>query len=289
MNANPLFSVLIANYNNGKYLMDAIESVYSQTYTNWEIILVDDASTDNSKELYKELANDSRIHIFYNDENRGCGYTKRRCAELANGELCGFLDPDDIIADDALNTMVKVHIDNANISMSYSDLYYCDEKLNILSTTRRAPIPENTTFLEYNNYVSQFAVFNRNCYMKTEGINADIKRAVDHDLYFKLEEVAPFLFVPKPLYYYRTNTGHNISYGGNQHKALFWDYVVMVDACRRRGLSIEKIVLPRFINVLSNYEHNLDLVYNSASYRLGYLFLAPYRIIRNLLKRLVKK
>ena len=95
MNDNPLFSVLIANYNNGKYLMDAIKSVYEQTYTHWEIILVDDASTDNSHELYKELEKDERIRIFYNDENHGCGYTKRRCAELANGELCGFLDPDD--------------------------------------------------------------------------------------------------------------------------------------------------------------------------------------------------
>ncbi|MCR5555524.1 MAG: glycosyltransferase family 2 protein [Bacteroidales bacterium] len=59
MNANPLFSVLIANYNNGKYLMEVINSVYAQTYTNWEIILVDDASTDNSRELYKELEKDT--------------------------------------------------------------------------------------------------------------------------------------------------------------------------------------------------------------------------------------
>ena len=91
MTNQPLFSVLIANYNNGKYLMDAIESVRQQTYTNWEIILVDDCSTDNSHELYKELEQDERIHIFLNDQNHGCGYTKRRCAELANGEICGFL------------------------------------------------------------------------------------------------------------------------------------------------------------------------------------------------------
>ncbi|MBO4738767.1 MAG: glycosyltransferase [Bacteroidales bacterium] len=59
MNDNPLFSVLIANYNNGKYLMEAINSVYAQTYTNWEIILVDDASTDNFKEIYKKLEKDA--------------------------------------------------------------------------------------------------------------------------------------------------------------------------------------------------------------------------------------
>ena len=59
----PLFSVLIANYNNGKYLMEAIESVRQQTYTHWEIVLVDDASTDNSKQLYKDLEKDDLSHI----------------------------------------------------------------------------------------------------------------------------------------------------------------------------------------------------------------------------------
>ncbi|MBO5404684.1 MAG: glycosyltransferase family 2 protein [Paludibacteraceae bacterium] len=81
------FSILIANYNNGKYLMDAIESVRQQTYTNWEIILVDDCSTDNSHELYKEFEKDERIHIFLNNQNRGCGYTKNRCVAEAQGEI----------------------------------------------------------------------------------------------------------------------------------------------------------------------------------------------------------
>ena len=68
---NPLFSVLIANYNNGRFLMDAINSVRRQTYTNWEIILVDDASSDNSNTLYDLLNSDPRIHLFYNDSNKG--------------------------------------------------------------------------------------------------------------------------------------------------------------------------------------------------------------------------
>ena len=91
----PLFSVLIANHNHGDYLMDALESVKAQTYTCWEIVIVDDDSTDNSLELYNELEKDPRIRVFRNNENRGCGYTKRRCLEMAQGELCGFLDADD--------------------------------------------------------------------------------------------------------------------------------------------------------------------------------------------------
>ena len=76
MEQNPLFSILVANYNNGCYLMEAIESVYAQTYTNWEIIIVDDASTDNSNELYEKLSQDNRIHVYYNDKNMGCAFTK---------------------------------------------------------------------------------------------------------------------------------------------------------------------------------------------------------------------
>ena len=286
MNANPLFSVLIANYNNGKYLMEAINSVYVQTYTNWEIILVDDASTDNSKEIYKELEKDTRIHIFYNDENHGCGYTKRRCAELANGELCGFLDADDIIAKDALHIMVIEHFKHESISMAYSDMYYCDENLNIISTTHRAQIPDNTTFLELYNYVSQFAVYKRSVYLKTEGISADAQRAVDHDLYFKLEEYGPFAFVSQPLYFYRTGTGKNISCDENQIKALFWDYVAMIDACRRRNIPIESIVMPRFLNLISYYKRQLNSVYNSNTYRVGNFIVLPYRIMRKLFNKI---
>ena len=131
MTIQPLFSVLIANYNNGKYLMDAIESVRRQTYTYWEIILVDDGSTDNSVELYAALENDERIHIYRNDKNMGCGYTKRRCAELANGELCGFLDPDDALTSDALEVMVQAHVKHPEASLINSTCYITDEKLNI--------------------------------------------------------------------------------------------------------------------------------------------------------------
>ena len=96
MTKQPLFSILIANYNNGKYLQACLDSVFAQTYTNWEIILVDDASKDKiSSALYKKYDNHPQIHIFYNEKNKGCGYTKRRCVELGNGEICGFLDPDD--------------------------------------------------------------------------------------------------------------------------------------------------------------------------------------------------
>ena len=88
-----LFSILIANYNNGCYLQETIDCILKQDYPRWEIIIVDDGSTDRSSEIYDKYRNDSRFHIYLNDRNRGVGYTKRRCVEMANGEICAFMDP----------------------------------------------------------------------------------------------------------------------------------------------------------------------------------------------------
>ena len=71
MDRNPLFSVIIANYNNGCYLQDAIDSLLAQKYDNWEAIIIDDASPDNSKEIYDRYKDDPRFHIVFNEENKG--------------------------------------------------------------------------------------------------------------------------------------------------------------------------------------------------------------------------
>ena len=95
----PFFSVLIANYNNGKYLEECLESIFAQTFKDWEIIVVDDASTDSSGDIYRKYENDGRIHVYRNKRRRGVGYTKRKCVEHARGEVCGFVDADIIDID----------------------------------------------------------------------------------------------------------------------------------------------------------------------------------------------
>lgn len=286
----PLFSVLIANYNNGKYLMDAIESVRSQTYSNWEIILVDDASTDNSADLYVDLEKDERIRIYRNDKNMGCGYTKRRCAELANGELCGFLDPDDALTSDALEVMVQAHVEHPEASIVNSTYFIADVLLNVMQqSTNECQIPNDSSFLEYGHGICVFAVYKNEYYKQTDGISENILRAVDHDLYFKLEEVGRVFYIDRPLYFYRQGTGNNISLGNNSRKALYWDCIVRIDACRRRGLSAEKLVFPYFeeaIKELFNEEvfSREKAVRATKAYRLGRFMLEPFKMIRKIIK-----
>ena len=219
----PLFSVLVANYNNGAYLQEAIDSVLAQTYGNWEVILVDDKSKDESQAIYDRYASDARFKIFYNDKNRGCGYTKRRCAELASGELCGFLDPDDALMPEALETMVKAHAEHPECSLIYSTCYRYsgDRKADMPVWDFIGPIPEDSDFLIYQKkLVSHFVSFKRSAYLRTKGIDATLTAAVDRDLYYKLEEQGQLLHIPIPLYYYRINNARSISEGSDR---AYWN------------------------------------------------------------------
>jgi glycosyltransferase involved in cell wall biosynthesis len=92
-----LFSVLVALYNNARFLEACIKSVYAQTYQNWELIIVDDGSTDNVNDVLLPYRHDARIRVYRNTENRGCAFTKHRLATLVQGELAAFLDPDDAL------------------------------------------------------------------------------------------------------------------------------------------------------------------------------------------------
>ena len=277
MSDSPLFSILIANYNNGRYLMQAIDSVKSQSYTNWEIILVDDASTDNSFTLYEQLRDDPRIHIFFNESNKGCGYTKRRCAELANGTICGYLDPDDVLLPDSLRAHFVAHSNKPDTSCVFSRSYLCDECLNIMGKTRLLYLAPGCSYLTNRDYtVEHFASFKKDCYFKTEGISSDIKAAVDQDLYFKLEEIAPVFVLDEFTYKYRI---HSQSVSNSKlNEATYWNLVVRHRACLRRGLNPSDYPVKDFLKYLINtFNEGADKTRLSSSYRLGKFLLTPLK------------
>lgn len=275
--------------------MEAIESVRQQTYTHWEIVLVDDASTDNSKQLYKDLEKDERIHIYYNEQNMGCGYTKRRCAELAQGEICGFLDPDDALTKDALAIMIDAHAEHPEASLINATYYIANADLQILSiSSNECQIPSGSSFLENGRGISVFAAYKKAYYNKTIGIRSDFRRAVDHYLYYLLEEVGNVIYIDKPLYIYRQNTGNNISLQENAEKAYFWHLLAMIDACNRRHLDIESIVyreLKTYIDDCEDrgYVNGQHKVYQSYSYKVGKKIVQPVKRIRDVVNAILHK
>jgi len=230
-----LFSILIANYNNTRYLDTVLSSLRAQTCRDWEVILVDDASTDNFEEVISGWRWDERIKVFRNQRNEGCGYTKRRCVELASGSLLAFLDPDDALDPEALAVMGEAHARHPECSLIHSTHYICDHRLRVkrVADYPRA-LPEGMPYLLLNDgSIHHFATFKKACYEATEGLSPSNRKAVDQDLYYKLEETGEVLYIDKPLYHYRIHEG-SISNAGKEREASLWHYSIIMEACLRR-------------------------------------------------------
>jgi glycosyltransferase involved in cell wall biosynthesis len=116
----PKVSVIIPSYNHGRYILQAIESVFSQTYDDYEIIVVDDGSTDNTEEAVKPYW--ERIRYFYK-EHGGDASARNFGTRKANGEYLVFLDADDLLMPKKLEIQATILDENPDIGFVYSDFY----------------------------------------------------------------------------------------------------------------------------------------------------------------------
>ncbi|WP_051881664.1 glycosyltransferase family 2 protein [Chryseobacterium soli] len=266
------FSLLIANYNNGHFFEKCYQSLLSQTETDWEAVILDDGSTDNSLGIIKQITqNDSRCKIYQNEGNKGIGYTKRRLIELSEAEICGFLDPDDALVSHALEIVLKTHEENKEAGLVYSNLIFCDEHLNPKSVHKGKQITElDQSYYNFNGEISHFASFKKKTYNQTSGIDTFLKIAEDKDWYMKMCEVAPVKYIDEDLYLYRIHN-NGISTNKNTEKALYWHWVALIKMAERRNVNIEDLFVQNYVSK-RKYEHvtnTLGRVKNSRWAKLG--------------------
>jgi len=130
-----LVSIVMPNYNSEKYLEETIKSVIAQTYKNWELLFVDDCSSDNSLEIIRSFGDD-RIKILKNEVNSGAAVSRNYAIEVANGRWIAFLDSDDLWLPQKLEKQIA-YMQSKNISFSFSDYEVVDENNNV--TTKFVP------------------------------------------------------------------------------------------------------------------------------------------------------
>ncbi|KUJ51523.1 glycosyltransferase family 2 protein [Chryseobacterium sp. JAH] len=265
-----IFSVLIANYNNGRFFKDCYDSIISQNYKNWEVIILDDCSTDNSLELIKNtIGSDSRFKLFENKENSGVGVTKRKLIELATGSICGYLDPDDAIKPNALQSAVDILEKKKDVVLTYSRLVKCDENLQPLKNFKSAmQVPNGQkTFFNFPIQIAPFVAFRRDVYMKGEKMNPELKIAEDQDLYFKMYESGKVAFINQTDYLYRSHPG-GISQNENKKKSYeYYGLAIWLAMKRRKLQSINGKGIPENY---SNSQEIFDLLeyQNKISFRI---------------------
>lgn len=267
-----MISILIAHYNNGKYFEDCWKSLLLQTSKQWEAVIVDDCSTDNSLEIIKKVtAGDARAKIFVNPGNKGVAYTKHQCVLNAKHDLAGFLDPDDVLEPNAVEVMLCVFNSHSNIVLAYSKMIFVNEKLEVIgkANPRKVVDTEDPYFFNLEHLITHFNVFKVSVYNKTDGIDPYIKRAVDQDMYLRLCEKGPTLYVDEFLIRYRMHEG-GISTGdkgNNTKKAYYWFWYVINSAAKRRGVYVEDLFIKHLVS--AKLLKKDEAIISSLSYRIA--------------------
>ena len=124
----PEVSIITPVFNSSKFLEETIASVFNQTFTDWEWMITDDKSTDNSVEIIQKV-NDSRIQLILSDKNGGAGHARNLSLKQASGRFITFLDADDFWEPNFLEEMIWF-MKKENTELAYSNYARCDENLN---------------------------------------------------------------------------------------------------------------------------------------------------------------
>ncbi|MDE6192724.1 MAG: glycosyltransferase [Muribaculaceae bacterium] len=132
MNDFGLVSVITPSYKSAKFIGQTIESIQAQTYTNWELLITDDCSPDNSREVIQSYATkDPRIKLLILDKNSGAGVARNNSIKAAKGRYIAFCDSDDRWYPDKLEKQLQF-MQDSNCTLSYTSYDVCDEVGNII-------------------------------------------------------------------------------------------------------------------------------------------------------------
>lgn len=211
MKTQPKVSVLLPNYNYARYIGEAIESVLNQTYQDFELIIVDNHSTDNTEEVVSKYLSDPRVSFTKNDRNVGMVPNFNKSISLAKGEYIKFLLSDDILHPELLEKFVKILDENPTVGLVSSQ----SESFGSETVVRRSPF-ENFQKGEFiiresikdgrGNFIGEpTTVMFRASNLKIGGFNAVYSCMNDLDFWLRQLTICDCYFVPEVLSYFRVH------------------------------------------------------------------------------------
>lgn len=202
-NDNSLVSIIMPCFNSASFIQESINSVLSQTYHNFELIIIDDASKDNSLDIIKSF-NDERIKIIELETNQGAGLSRNKGIEVAQGRFIAFLDSDDLWHKDKLSLQINFMKDNGyHLTYTY---YQCFDKSG-LKNIKHPPESTNYNDLLYCNVIGCLTAI-----YDTQLIGKQymplIRKRQDMGLWLKImKDHGPAYCLPNILAFYRLDSG----------------------------------------------------------------------------------
>ena len=228
-----LVSIIMPSYNTAKYIAETVQSVLAQTYQNWELIIVDDCSTDDTDEVVKPFLRDSRIRYLKNEKNSGAAVSRNRALREAKGKWIAFLDSDDLWMPEKLEKQIAFMKENG-YHFSYTDYMEIDEASRPNGKTVTGP-----------KKITKAGMFNY-CWpgcltvmydAETVGLIqiADIKKNNDYAMWLKACKKADCYLLDESLAKYRKRTGSISNHG--YMKLVKWHYKLFREAENQNPVS----------------------------------------------------
>ena len=209
-------SIIMPSFNKAKYISEAINSVINQTYTNWELIIVDDYSNDDSQEIINSFSSKfDNIKTHFNLENRGANYCRNIGIESAHGNYIIFLDADDLLTnhciEDRMNVMKKHNsLDFCVFTMGVFNKKIGDSNLEWKPTSKS---PLNDFLFHQLPWAIPQPIWKKDFLCSLDGFNQDFERMQDVELHTRallIENVLYKQIVDKPDCYYRIDEDRKI-------------------------------------------------------------------------------
>lgn len=208
----PLVSVIMNCLNGEKYLREAIDSVFAQTYPSWEIIFWDNASTDCSGEIAQSY--DSRLRYFRAEKTIPLGAARRQAVEQAQGDYLALLDYDDVYLPRKLEVQVRMAETNPDLGMVFSDCIFIDSKGGTLGrcfSKYRPPQDGNVLLglLSGRNFIICPTPLMRTAAVrKVGGFNPAFTYSEEYDLFLRIALEYHVAYTTEPLAKYRLHAGN---------------------------------------------------------------------------------
>jgi glycosyltransferase involved in cell wall biosynthesis len=228
-------SILMASYNCESYINEAIQSILNQTYDDWEIMIVDDGSEDNTDNVVSKYLN-NKVR-YYKQKHGGYASALKSAINLATGDVYGVLDSDDRLQTNALEVIAGEFVGSVGCVYSTYKLYSENWADEFFRPNDEMPCKFNkgkNSLTHSLHNVAHFKAFTKSAYDKCGGFDPDIKASVDKDIIYKLEEHTDLKFVNKHLYDQRIRNDSMTMTNIRNGVSKYWTIKVRSNAIRRR-------------------------------------------------------
>ncbi len=211
----PAISVILPVYNGGDYLKQSVQSVLSQTFEDFECLIIDDCSTDGSYEYISAIA-DSRVTVLRNDTNRGLFFNLNKMTGLAVSGLIKLWSQDDIMFPGCLAEVVAFHRQHPEIGFSYTQYETIDENGNIVTrelndeTPTVIPSEMHSRIALYSGSIAgniANVTITRSAVEKAGPFTEEMKISGDFEMWIRIAQFFPVGYVKKKLIYLRAHAG----------------------------------------------------------------------------------